>query len=57
MEFGSAVALSKTVNPAKDVEEIDESDYSAGVRVALDRNIKSRGDNMCLLDIMDTYVT
>lgn len=56
MDFGSTFALSKTVNPAVDFEEIDESDYSAGVRTALDKNINSRGNNMCLLDIFDTYV-
>lgn len=56
MDFGSTFALSKTVNLAVDFEEIDESDYSAGVRTALDKNINSRGNNMCLLDIIDTYV-
>lgn len=56
MEFGSAFALSQSVNPAVNFEEIDETDYSGGVRVAMERNISSRADNMCLLDIIDTYV-
>jgi hypothetical protein len=53
MDFGSAFALSNTVR-ASDVEEIDETDYSAGVLSAMNKNVSSRGDNVCLLDIIDT---
>lgn len=55
MELGSTLVLTKSINPSIDYEEIDETDYSAGVRSAMEKNINSRGGDICLLDILDTY--
>lgn len=57
MEFGSAFILSTPINPAVDFEEIDETDYTAGIRSNRQRNMETRGEGMCLLDIIDTYVS
>jgi hypothetical protein len=54
MDVGSTLVLTKIINPAIDYEEIDETDYSYGVRSAMAKNISSRGGDVCLLDILDT---
>ena len=54
MDFGSTLILTKAMDPSVDYEEIDETDYSSGVRQAMQKNIDARGEGLCLLDLIDT---
>ncbi|KIJ57183.1 hypothetical protein M422DRAFT_219076 [Sphaerobolus stellatus SS14] len=54
MESGSALVLIKAIDPSIHYEEIDETDYSVGVREAMQKNLDSREEGLCFIELIDT---
>jgi hypothetical protein len=55
MDFGSSFVLSQTITK-DDYEEVENVDYNAALEVNMEKNVQMRGEDVCIISTLDTFV-
>jgi hypothetical protein len=55
MDFGSAFVLSRAIT-SSDYEEVENVNYDAALELNMEKNVKMRGEDVCIVSTLDTFV-